>query len=72
MIPGRRATEKKILFLMGCSFGSQSSQSAMVFPRGQGRSGWHLCRWRIEEDEDGQNMDFTELSLVRSSFLWSC
>ena len=60
--PGRRATEKKVLSSMGCSFGSQSSWSAMVLPRSQGRSGWRLRSWRIEEDEDGQNMDFIDLS----------
>jgi hypothetical protein len=58
-IPGRHATEKKFLFSMGCSFGSQSSWSAMVFPRNQGRSGWRLQRWWIEE-VDGLNMDFIE------------
>jgi len=60
--PGRRATEKKVMSSMGCSFGSQSSWSAMVLPRSQGRSGWRLRSWRIEEDEDGQNMDFIELN----------
>lgn len=60
--PGRRATEKKVLSSMGCSFGSQSSWSAMVLPWSQGRSGWRLRSWRIEEDEDGQNMDFIDLS----------
>jgi len=34
----------------------------MVLPRSQGRSGWRLRSWRIEEDEDGQNMDFIDLS----------
>jgi len=60
MIPGRCATEKKVSSLAGGLFGSQSSWSAMMFPRFQVKFSWSC---------DGGGLIWTELGTKRTRTL---
>ena len=60
MIPGQCATERKVSSLAGGLFDSQSSWSAMVFPRFQVKFGWRC---------DSGGLTWTELGTKRTRIL---
>ncbi|CAN6275708.1 unnamed protein product [Urochloa humidicola] len=68
MIPGRCATKKKVSSSASGLFGSQSSWTAMVFPRIQVKSGWRCNGGGLIWTELGTKRTRTSTTLVCFSF----